>query len=327
MTEDAPEPLFLLSLPRSGSTLLQRILAAHEAVATVPEPWLLLPLLYALRVDGTVSEYGHRFGVLALEDLFERLPQGRDDYLEEVAKLARSLYGKASPPGTAFFLDKTPRYNLVCDDLVRMFPASPMVVLWRNPLAVVASCVDTWLDGRWMPSLFKVDLFEGLDRLLRCYTADPGRFVSLRYEDLVTDGGPQLERVFTTMGLPFELDLLVKFSGVELGGTLGDHTGVSRYSTLTTASVDRWKRVLASPVRKAWCRRYLRWIGDERLAVMGYSKAALLEELDAVPDQPARAAADAYWTGRGIMRDALEPRLFREKFSRLPAWHRISAYG
>ena len=38
----AMRPLFL-SLPRSGSTLLQRILGSHDAVATSPEPWLLLP--------------------------------------------------------------------------------------------------------------------------------------------------------------------------------------------------------------------------------------------------------------------------------------------
>jgi hypothetical protein len=42
-----PTPLFLLSLPRSGSTLAQRILAAHAGIATTSEPWILLPYLYA----------------------------------------------------------------------------------------------------------------------------------------------------------------------------------------------------------------------------------------------------------------------------------------
>ncbi|MFV1990599.1 MAG: sulfotransferase, partial [Acidimicrobiales bacterium] len=45
-------PAFLLSLPRSGSTLLQRLLGAHSMVATVAEPWLLIPPLYALRDEG-----------------------------------------------------------------------------------------------------------------------------------------------------------------------------------------------------------------------------------------------------------------------------------
>ena len=38
-------PIFIISLPRSGSTLLQRILTSHESVASASEPWLLLPLI------------------------------------------------------------------------------------------------------------------------------------------------------------------------------------------------------------------------------------------------------------------------------------------
>lgn len=55
-------PLFLLSLPRSGSTLAQRFLAAHDAIARASEPWILLPYLYTLRAcvgpSGTVGPQG-----------------------------------------------------------------------------------------------------------------------------------------------------------------------------------------------------------------------------------------------------------------------------
>ena len=51
MTEVAP--VFLLSLPRSGSTLLQRLLAVSPEVATAPEPWFLLPLVQSTRATGT----------------------------------------------------------------------------------------------------------------------------------------------------------------------------------------------------------------------------------------------------------------------------------
>ena len=36
-------PIFLFSLPRSGSTLLQRVLMSHKDIASVAEPWLMLP--------------------------------------------------------------------------------------------------------------------------------------------------------------------------------------------------------------------------------------------------------------------------------------------
>ena len=42
------KPIFLLSLPRSGSTLLHRMLASHPQVATLPEPWVPMPLFEKL---------------------------------------------------------------------------------------------------------------------------------------------------------------------------------------------------------------------------------------------------------------------------------------
>ncbi|MBT8101022.1 MAG: sulfotransferase, partial [Gammaproteobacteria bacterium] len=50
-------PVFLLSLPRSGSTLLQRMLMTHPAISSVPEPWLLLPIFYPRRTSGHSAEY------------------------------------------------------------------------------------------------------------------------------------------------------------------------------------------------------------------------------------------------------------------------------
>ena len=53
-------PLFILSLPRSGSTLLQRVLANHPDVATTPEPWVLLPMVYGHTDPDTPAEYDER---------------------------------------------------------------------------------------------------------------------------------------------------------------------------------------------------------------------------------------------------------------------------
>ena len=74
-----PTPLFLFSLPRSGSTLAQRILAAHGGIATTSEPWILLPYLYTLRDNGIYAEYNHRSLISAIEDFYEMLPGGRED--------------------------------------------------------------------------------------------------------------------------------------------------------------------------------------------------------------------------------------------------------
>src|SRR5215211_9414871 len=93
----SPRPLFLFSLPRSGSTLAQRILAAHEPIATASEPWILLPYLYTLREHGIYAEYSHRVLVQAVKDFCAVLPGGRNDYVAEIRRFALRLYGKASP--------------------------------------------------------------------------------------------------------------------------------------------------------------------------------------------------------------------------------------
>ena len=50
---------FIISQPRAGSTLLQRLLATHPQIQTIGEPWLAIPFVYALREKGVTAEYIH----------------------------------------------------------------------------------------------------------------------------------------------------------------------------------------------------------------------------------------------------------------------------
>ena len=77
---EPPTPIFIFSLPRAGSTLLQRMLAAHDAIASAPEPTFLLPLLYTLKDRDVYAAYSHELVVWAIED-FAATPNGRADYL------------------------------------------------------------------------------------------------------------------------------------------------------------------------------------------------------------------------------------------------------
>lgn len=320
------KPVFILSQPRSGSTLLQRLLGAHSQVATVSEPWFLLPLLYGLRRDGAYTEYGHRLAVQAAEDFHANLPGGRDDYLRELGQMAVRIYCKATPGDETVFLDKTPRYSLVADDLLDMFPDGRFIVLWRNPLPVVASCMKTFVGNQWMPSVFKVDLFHSLERLVEASARHQERIAFVRYEDLVTDTENQLRALVGYLGLAHEPDLVSRFTDVRLKGRVGDPTGVRKYNRVSTESAASWVSTMRSPVRIAWCRRYIRWIGTSRLAFMGYSADQLLQDLDAVDVDWSKAPRDVYTTLRGVVRDASEPMLFRDKLAALPAWRQIGVH-
>ena len=326
MSTTPPTPLFLLSLPRSGSTLAQRILAAHEAIATASEPWILLPYLYTLRERGAYAEYNHRVLVRAVEDFCKVLPHGRDDYIAEIRELAARLYTKASPEGTRYFLDKTPRYHLVSDEIVAAFPDARYLLLWRNPLAVVASLIETWADGKWNLYRFKVDLFDGIENLFRTYEIHRDMIHAVRYEALITNPEEIWGGVFRYLDLPFDGSVLAHFGGVELAGRWGDHSGTQRYAGVSSEPLERWKRVLNNPVRKAWCRRYLSWIGRERLAVMGYDLDALTAELDALPTSYRRVGSDVGRGCWGILRDLSEPHILGQKLSRLPEWNRIHVH-
>lgn len=277
------KPLFLFSLARSGSTLLQRILAAHKEVSTASEPWLLLPYLYMLKDHGIHAEYSHKTALRAIEDFCRGLPNGWDDYFAGMHTFVLRLYGLAAKKDSKYFVDKTPRYHLIVEEVIRLFPEGKFIFLWRNPLAVVASIMETWGGRKWNLYIFKMDLFDGLANLVAAYKKHEGRVCAVRYEDLVSQSETECRRMFEYLGLSFYSELLSSFKAVELKGRMGDKIGVNQYQSLSKEPLDKWKSILANPIRKAWCRRYLRWIGNERLQLMGYDMNQLLSDLDAIP--------------------------------------------
>jgi hypothetical protein len=317
-------PIFLLSLPHAGSTLVQRVLGAHEAIATVSEPWLLLAPLYAIREGGAYAEYRHFLSRLGIADFCRELPNGRDDYLGAVRIMALRLYALAgNKPGARYFLDKTPSYSLIVDDIARAFPEAKLLFLWRNPLAIVASEVETLRRQRWRLHHVKVQLYEGLVNLVAARQRLADRSCAVHYERLVTEPGSEWPRVFAYLGLRYDPGVLERFRDVELKGRVQDPTAARWYPGLSTEPLGKWRATLASPVRKLWCRRYLRWIGAERLALMGYDLDALLRELGALPADLRRVGPDLLDSVLSVAWEIIEPRILWDKFQTLRAGQRL----
>lgn len=305
----AIQPIFLFSVSRSGSTLTQRVIAAHDGVATVSEPWLLLPYAYALRREGVSAEYFHPLLVTAIDDFCHSLPAGVEDYRAETRRLALSLYEKAAGEDARFFLDKSPCYYLVAEEIMRLFPEGKFVFLWRNPLSISASIIETFNDSRWYPSLFRGDLFIGLPRLAATYEANRSRAHSVRFEDLTSGDESPWRRLMDYLGIEFDARALERFSQVKLDGRMGDPTGVRRYSSLSDEPTQKWKRRLANPVRKAWCRRYLRFLGEQRLATMGYDLAEIIDELASQPTTLESVAPDLRRLALDVVKEPVRVRI------------------
>jgi len=125
-------PVFIFSLPRSGSTLTQKILASHNYISTTSEPWLLLPILSSFDEDMCYSKFGHKLASNAIRDFYINLPSGLCDYHSEIADFVRKLYTKASSEESIYFVDKTPIYYLVVETIIEIFPDAKFIFLWRN---------------------------------------------------------------------------------------------------------------------------------------------------------------------------------------------------
>lgn len=306
-------PLFIFSLPRSGSTLLQRLIASHPAVSTTSEPWLLLPLLHMLRPEGTYSTYGHQKAVIALKDYAAALPGGDAELRAVIHDTVLDLYGRASRNSSSYFLDKTPRYHVISREIMELFPEGRFIFLWRNPLATVASMLErTAPGGRWNLYLRRFDLYDGLEQLVATWREYGEQAAAIRFEDLIAQPEKTMRQVCDYLELPYRASLLEDFSKARPPGHMGD---VSKYVGLSTEPLDKWKSILANPIRVYWARRYLRRI-DRQLQVMGYSPAALQSDLDEIPLTLRYVVSDLIRGSYGVVWSLFEPHLFKAKLAR-----------
>lgn len=318
-------PLFLFSLPRSGSTLLQRVLASHEKIETKAEPWFLLPMFYAARENGVYAEYSHRGAFIALRDYTDELPNQKDDYFEAVRQAAYVLYNKAleSPETTRFFLDKTPRYSLISEEIIQTFPEAKYIILWRNPLSVVTSIVETWGKGLWDLDNYKVDVFLGQMSLLKTYEKHRGNLLAIQYESFIEAPLVELEKIGSYLGIEFSEAEISAFSDMVFEGKMGDQKGTQCYNAVSSQSLDKWKATVCNPWRKRWCKKYLFWLGEERLKVMGYDINVLYSELDEIPLGFRYLGRDLFLALYSVFYSVFSLTILKNKIKNLANWKSI----
>lgn len=318
------QPVFLLSLPRSGSTMLQRQLARHPEIATVSEPWFLLGLVDPKAHDDGTASFGWDTYRMAVEDMIAELPKGQADWDAAMRGAAEQLYTKLAEAqarggqAARFFLDKTPRYALVPQEVARIFPEAPIVVLWRNPLAIAASMMTTWSGGRWNLYRFMQDFHLALPRLAAFVKANPGRVFCVDYDDAVADPEACQARILAYLGLaphdPGDDRAAADLDKV-MSGRMGDPTkGLNR--TAATGDAARWKAQFCNPLRRAWGRRLLRRLGDETLAVTGTDRATLEAELNSCKGWTGFLLTDLILMPRGVLRNLFSSPILRRQISR-----------
>jgi tetratricopeptide (TPR) repeat protein len=195
----APDPIFIVGLPRSGSTLLEQILASHSLVEGTME----LPDIIAMarRAAGTADDSGgaNYPGVLAAlaADQWRRLGE---EYMERTR-----IYRKGSAP---FFIDKMPNNFLHLGLILVALPNAKIIDARRHPLAC---CLSGFKQHFAMGQHFSYSL-EDLGRYYRDYTAfmahfdraAPGRVHRVFYENLVDHTEAEVRSLLDYCGLDFE---------------------------------------------------------------------------------------------------------------------------
>jgi len=195
---DAPDPIFIVGLPRAGSTLLEQILASHSKVDGTLELPNILALSHSLRGRQRVSDRTryprilHELDTEALEAMGRR-------YIDET-----QIHRKGAP----FFTDKMPN-NFRHIALIKLIlPNAKIIDARRAPMACCFSGFKQLFAegqeftygleeiGRYYRGY--VDLMDHWDRVL------PGQILRVIYEDVVDDVEAQVRRILDFCGLEFE---------------------------------------------------------------------------------------------------------------------------
>lgn len=245
--------VFVVSPPRAGSTLLQRMMGAHPEIFTHPEPHLITPIAH-LGVYGNVDQapYDHINAAEAVRAFIEDLPRGEQDYLDALRAYADTLYGRMlSTSDASYFLDKTPANALVLPFLQRLYPDAKYMVLTRHPLAVFSSYANSFFNGDWEAAhAFNPILERYVPAMATFLRERPVPLLHVVYEELVQSPESQLERVFAFLGLENDP------AAVEYGKSdpakkgMGDPMTVNREGRPVTNSVDKWAAELAADSKK-----------------------------------------------------------------------------
>lgn len=224
LRDDVPQPIFIIGFPRSGTTLVEQILASHSAINAGGE------LPFGAELGGLGTQPGPL----------------RDHYLERA-----EAYGLLSG-GVRYFTDKMPD-NAFWLPLLRIaFPNSPVIHVRRHPLDILSSVMANDMTHGFNCGYRLEDAAGHLalvDGLLQTYGGrGVGPSFELRYESLVADQAGETGQLMAAIGLPMEQPQL---SFHERNAVSPTPSYAQVREPLNDRSIGRWRNYAAElePVR------------------------------------------------------------------------------
>jgi len=194
----APDPIFIVGLPRAGSTLLEQILASHSKVDGTLELPNIPSLAYRLAGRKTIDETPDYPGNLATLNE-EQLKAFGNNYLDDTR-----IHREKAP----YFIDKMPNNFRHIALIQLILPNAKIIDARRYPMACCFSGFkQLFASGQQFSygleeigTYYKdyIKLMDHWDKML------PGKILRVQYEDVVADLKKEVIRILDYCGLPFE---------------------------------------------------------------------------------------------------------------------------
>jgi Sulfotransferase family len=255
---ESAAPIFIIGLPRAGSTLLEQILSSHSLVEGTME----LPDIPQIARE--LAGRNERADEAPFFDAVAALDHARLRDLGERYLASTRIYRKTSAP---FFIDKMPNNWLYLGLIHLILPNAKIIDARRHPLGC---CFSAFKQHFARGQNFAYDL-KDLGRYYCDYvelmshidTVLPGRVHRVFYESMIEDTEAEVRRLLDYCGLPFEEQCLRFYENAR---------------AVRTASSEQVRRPIFRDGIDHW-RHYEPWLGPLKEAL-----GPILESYPAVPD-------------------------------------------
>jgi tetratricopeptide (TPR) repeat protein len=240
----APDPIFIVGLPRAGSTLLEQILSSHSQVDGTMELPNMLALAQKLRRGERMGSKSHYPQVLTSLSA-EQLTEFGQTFIDE------TRVHRASAP---FFIDKMPNNFRHIGLISLILPNAKIIDARRHPMGCCFSGFkQLFAEGQEFTyglnevgTYYKdyVELMDFWDKAL------PGKVLRVQYEEVVADLDTQVRRILDYCGLPFE-DACISFYENERAVRTPSSEQVRQ--PIYTGGLEQWKNFEANldPLKEA----------------------------------------------------------------------------
>ena len=292
------------------------MLMTNSEIASIAEPWILLPFFYAERKSGIYTEYNQAWSKIAVSDFILSLPNGMADYREELREFIIRLYSRHCPNGESYFLDKTPRYYLIIKEIAELFPDAKFIFLFRNPVEILGSILSTWSKNTLKKiHYYEVELKQAPKLLSEGYSFLKDRAHSINYKNLLTNPKKELEEICEYLEIPFQETMTTEFVKMRPKGRMVDPTGTTAYASLNPETFNKWPHLINSLAKKIFFRKYVESLDESVLLKFGYKKDYLISIIDKIPVCKICSLKDwFYWIrGRIILRFRLNLLISRNR--------------